>query len=128
MNEERQRYLAFEIISENPEIDIPQEEFVTELWKKVHELWGAAGAARSGLYLINYDGHFKTGLIRYAHTFRNELEAALCRITSLSGTRVLVTSIVTCATVHRAKKKAKDRSEKFEEALEIGVLDNKNKK
>ena len=121
MNKERQRYLAFEIIMEEPQTDVPQEEFVKELWKHVRELWGAAGAARSGLYVLDYDGHFKTGLIRYSHTFRNELEAALCRITSLMGKKVLVTSIVTCATVDRAKKKAIDRSDKFDNALKKEV-------
>ncbi len=122
MNEERQRYLAFEILTEDPSLNVPKEEFVKELWKRVHELWGASGAAKSGLYLINYDAHFKTGLLRYSHIFRNELEAALCRITSLAGTKVAVTSIVTCATVHRAKKKATDRNEAFEKALEFGTF------
>ncbi len=104
MNKERQRYLAFRIITEDESVTIPKEAFIQNLWRVTRELWGAVGAAASGFYLMEYDEHYKTGLLRYAHNFRNELESVLACITSIDGKKVLVTSLITCATINRAKR------------------------
>ena len=99
--------MAFRIITEDESAIIPKEAFIQALWKVTRELWGVVGAAASGFYLMEYDDHFKTGLLRYAHNFRNELEAILARLTSIEGEKVLVTSLLTCATIKKAKKSLK---------------------
>jgi ribonuclease P/MRP protein subunit POP5 len=89
---EKKRYLAFEVITEGPAAfgDVSR-----ALWDAFLGLFGEAGAAHAGLWLLpeRYDAGRKRGLARVSHTALDQLRAALTFITSIGGKPAVARSL-----------------------------------
>lgn len=89
---EKKRYLAFEVITEGPAAfaDVSR-----ALWDAFLGLFGEAGAAHAGLWLLpeRYDSARKRGLARVSHTALDHLRAALTFITGVGGRPAIIRSL-----------------------------------
>lgn len=98
---QRQRYLAFEIISKQPIIDYKS--VSTEILAKTQEFLGILGMARAGIQIIKYKN--QRGLIKVNHKHVDELKAALTFIEKIKNQKVIVKSIGVSGIIKKAEKK-----------------------
>ncbi len=82
---EKKRYLRFEILSSDP---IKQEDAFRSIWDAVLSLYGEAGAARAGLWIVadKYDQKKQSGILRVAHDAVDQTKASLAMITAAGTT------------------------------------------
>lgn len=86
---EKKRYLRFEILSPDP---IKKEDVFCSIWDSVLSLYGEAGAARAGLWIVpdKYNEHAQSGILRVAHDMVDQIKASLAFITIIGATPAIV--------------------------------------
>ncbi|MEA2070930.1 MAG: Rpp14/Pop5 family protein [Asgard group archaeon] len=86
---ERQRYLSFEIISEQ-KLNITKKELQNIIWEQLQKLYGSIGCSQVGLYLLAYDTETSYGILRCSHHAVRALRISLATIASINQMRVIV--------------------------------------
>jgi RNase P/RNase MRP subunit POP5 len=82
---ERQRYIAYEVISAHPVQDISE-----PLLQKLSEILGVFGMADAGVLSVSYDTQTQTGILRVNHDQVAKVRAALLMTTHLGRTQVII--------------------------------------
>jgi len=98
------RYIAFEIISEQP---VQYNEFVSAVWNSMFTLLGELGASEANLWFVRnlYDDKNQKGLIKCAHDYVEKMRAVLSLIQIVSETKVIVKILGVTGTIKSAQKK-----------------------
>jgi len=86
---ERQRYLLFEILSEQ-EHSITDQEFMTTFWKKFAKLFGEINSSRAGVYLSYYSPEERVGILRTSHKMVNAVRATFLTINKLCSMKIII--------------------------------------
>jgi len=82
---ERQRYIAYEVISAHAVQDISE-----SLLQRLSETLGVFGMAKAGILSISYDTSSQTGILRCNHDQLPTVRAALVMVTHLGRTPVII--------------------------------------
>jgi ribonuclease P/MRP protein subunit POP5 len=101
---ERNRYIVFEVISEDGSFDMKA--VSTALWDSFLNLVGELGAARSGFRMVDWDKNSGKGIIKTVHTSADEAKIALSLVTEMDGKKV----VINVPTVSGILKKARQRA------------------
>ena len=90
---ERKRYLAFEIVSEQPIEGFKQ--VSDSIWQKALEFLGELGCAEAGIMILKdkYNQERQRGLIRVNNKSLDKLRASLALIQKIDGRDVIVQSV-----------------------------------
>jgi len=101
---ERERYIAYEIISEEP-VDFG--EFISSFYQSLFNLVGELGASEVNAWVIrdDWDQERQRGIIKCDHRHVNETRVALALITHVGNTMVIVRTLGISGTLKGARKK-----------------------
>jgi len=99
---EKKRYLGFAIFG--PE-KLTKREVNNEFWEKYTLLYGTIGAAKSGMYLIEYDEEEKKGIVRIRHDKINNLTICCALIREIGNQRSIIHRIGVSGTIKGVTKK-----------------------
>ena len=97
---ERNRYLAFEIISEEP---VKREDLIREIFSSSGSLLGDVGSSECAIRLLAFED--SKGVVRCAYDRTVSTRAVLACITTVKGTKVIVHILGISGTVLGATKK-----------------------
>jgi RNase P/RNase MRP subunit POP5 len=96
---ERQRYVAYEIITRQPIDDISD-----TLLRSLAETLGTIGMARAGILSVHYDAQSQTGILRVNHDQVQNTRAALILTTYLGRTPVLIRTLGVSGILNKATR------------------------
>ena len=82
---ERQRYIAYEVISAHPVQDISE-----PLLQRLAEILGVFSMAEAGILSVSYDTATQTGILRVNHDQVARIRAAMLMTTHLGRTQVII--------------------------------------
>ncbi len=99
---ERNRYLAFEVISDsNPKRD--------EIIRAIHNLClgflGELGTSKAGLWLMDWDDRKKRGILKVTHRSVEEVRASLVMVKEINRSKCILRILGVSGTVKTAKEK-----------------------
>lgn len=83
---ERNRYLAFEIISERK---FSKDDVIKAIWNSSLNFLGELGTGKTSLRLIDWDEEKQHGIIKVNHKSVNEIRAAIALIKEINSTRII---------------------------------------
>jgi len=102
---EKKRYLAFEIISDNPinEFNGVSEEIMA----KSLELLGQLGVAKAGIQILAecWNPNMQRGLIRVNNKHVDELKASLSFVEKINDKDVIIKSVGVSGIINKAKER-----------------------
>jgi len=101
---ERQRYILFKIITEE-NFKFSKEDLIKSIWSSIWRYFGMKEANKIGLWLVEFDLEKKYGILRCSHKTKESLITALCLITEINNTRVILSTLKTSGTIKSLKKK-----------------------
>ncbi|MHA1109854.1 MAG: Rpp14/Pop5 family protein [Promethearchaeota archaeon] len=104
MHLQRQRYVLFEYIVENPEVRITEKDVIRVIWKTLIKLFGEYSAYKTGLWMIEFDPSQKCGIIRCNNITKDRIIATIAFISSIKETPVVFHSIKTSGTIKKLKE------------------------
>ena len=81
MKREKQRYLAFEVITH--EKTFTKQDLLKAIWEQFSSLYGEYGTSKAGLWFIYYDIVLKRGVIRCSLPSVNHVRASLVTIRTI---------------------------------------------
>lgn len=101
---EKKRYLAYEIISEEP---VSFQDVVSAFWSSMLSLLGELGTAKANVWFVKdtWDGDRQRGVIRCRHTAVDDVRAAIATVEEIEDTRAIVQSLGVSGTMKGARKK-----------------------
>lgn len=109
-DQERQRYLLFEIIKDTKE-SIVDKDLMDTFWKIFTGFYGIFNSSQSGVYLTKYDEKTALGILRCGHQSLNYVRAALALISKINKINVIIHVMKTSGTLKNliALTKKKER-------------------
>ncbi len=99
---ERNRYMAFEIISDS---DIERGDVVKAVWNSVLQFLGELGASRTSLWVMEWDDKKKKGILKVNHKSVDEVRSALALVKEINRERVILHILGVSGTVKRTREK-----------------------
>ncbi|MBI3190533.1 ribonuclease P protein component 2 [archaeon] len=98
------RYIAFEIISENP---VQYSELVNTIWTSTMNFLGEFGSSELNMWFVHnlYDEKTQKGLIKCSHDSVEHVRVALSLIQIISESRVIVKIMGVTGTIKSARTK-----------------------
>jgi RNase P/RNase MRP subunit POP5 len=103
MKEERQRYILFKIVKEDP-IFLNEKILLNSIWHSIWKYFGMKGATKIGLWLVEFNIDDAYGIIRCSHITKEMVISALTMIQEISGVRIILSPIKTSGTLNKIKK------------------------
>lgn len=103
MKEERQRYILFKIIKDDP-MFLSDKMLLNSIWHSIWKYFGMEGATKIGLWLVEYNTDEGYGIIRCSHMTKEMIISALTMIQEISGVRIILSPIKTSGTLNKIKK------------------------
>ncbi len=103
MDQERGRYIVFEIITELEEIS--KSDLLNSITRSLFSLHGELGASKTGIWLIEFDERKKKGIIRCSHKGLIELRTSLAVISQINKNPVIFHVLGISGTIKKAKEK-----------------------
>ncbi len=97
---EKKRYLAFEVMSEQP---FTRSDLSLEIFNSICSLFGDTGTSEINAVLLSYDG--KYGIVRCERDKTTEIRAGLACINRIRGSRVSILVLGISGTVKGAMEK-----------------------
>ncbi len=98
------RYIAFEIISEQP---VQYNEFTNAVWVSMFNFLGELGSSEAKIWFIHnlYDDKTQKGLLKCTHDSVEKIRAILSLIQIISETKVIVKIMGVTGTIKSARTK-----------------------
>ena len=99
---EKNRYVAFEVLSDSP---ISRGDVVKASWGGVLRFLGELGAAKTSLWVMDWDDASKTGVLKVSHSSLDDVRAALALVKEVNGSRAAFRVLGVSGTVKKARAK-----------------------
>jgi ribonuclease P/MRP protein subunit POP5 len=98
------RYIAYEIISEQP---VQYKEFVSTVWSTALSLLGEMGSSEAKVWFIHnlYDQQTQRGLLKCTHDSVEKIRAVLSLVTVVSESKSVIKILGVTGTIKSAKSK-----------------------
>lgn len=107
MKKIRQRYIVFEIFTQNNQ-NFSEKSILKAIWKKLSQIFGEIISFKSGLWMVMWDENHLKGILRTDHFVDTEIIATLAMIKNINQCPVIFHSRKTTGTIKTAKKIWKD--------------------
>ncbi len=111
----KKRYLAFELISEEP---ASRSDVVKEIMSSASSLLGDANASECDIKILGFED--RKGIIQCSHAKVKETRASLAVLTRINGKRATLHILGTSGTVKRVTEKFLQNHKAFEPKTETG--------
>ena len=102
MNDEKKRYLAFEIISDE---NFNKKNVIRGIWDQSLKVLGEMKTAESEFWLIDYDEKKSIGIFKVSKDYLEDLRFVLATINELNGKRVIIRSLRSSGIIKNLKDK-----------------------
>lgn len=99
---ERNRYIAFEVISDS---DIGRGGVVKATWGSVLKFLGELNASRTSLWVMNWNDEKKEGILKVNHKSVDEVRSALALVKEINGKRVIFHILGVSGTVKKTRER-----------------------
>jgi len=99
---ERNRYIAFEIITDS---DLSRDEVVKAIWISVLKFLGELNASRTSLWVMSWNDEKKNGILKVSHKSVDEVKAALTLVKEINGKRVIFHILGVSGTVKKTRER-----------------------
>lgn len=99
---ERNRYIAFELISESR---FKRDEIVREVWNSVLIFLGESGASRTSLWLIEWNENEQNGILKVNHNSVDDVRAALAFVKDINKKDCIFHILGVSGTIKKAREK-----------------------
>lgn len=96
----KKRYIAIRVFTEKK---IDRKELVHGIWNNTISLFGDYGAAKTGLWVHDFDGEY--AIIECHHQYRNEIEQILSITHFINEKRTKIEILGVSGTINKVKKK-----------------------
>ncbi len=97
----RNRYIAFEIISESI---FSADDIVHYVWRMLLGLFGEVGGSRTNFWLIEYSPETGHGILRCTHTSVDVMKSVLATITKLNGFPLIINVLGVSGTIRGVRR------------------------
>lgn len=98
IEQEKQRYLLFEIIKESKDL-INEKDFMDSFWELFANYYGLFNSSQSGIYLTKYDEINSIGILRCSHQSVNSVRTTLSLIVKINKMNVIIHVMKTSGTL-----------------------------
>ncbi len=98
---ERNRYFAFEIISDS---EVSRGSLVKAVWNSVLKFLGELGASKTSLWVMEWDDKGKKGILKVNHRSVDEVRSALSLIKEINGDRAIFHILGVSGTVRKTRE------------------------
>ena len=99
---ERNRYLAFETISDSP---FKRDEIIRAIQNSCLNFLGELGTSKTGLWLMDWDGRKKKGILKVTHKTVDEVRASMALVKEISRKPCILRVLGVSGTVKKAREK-----------------------
>jgi len=99
---ERNRYIAFEVISDS---DIGREGVMKAVWGSVLRFLGELNTSRTGLWVMDWNDEKKKGILKVNHKNVDEVKAALTLVKEINGKGVILHILGISGTVKKTRER-----------------------
>jgi ribonuclease P/MRP protein subunit POP5 len=99
---ERNRYIAFEIVSDSP---VSRGEVVKAVWGTLLRFLGELGASKTALWVMDWDEEKQHGILKVNHGSLDEARAALVLMKEANGRPIVFRTLGVSGTVKKTKEK-----------------------
>ncbi|RLF89947.1 ribonuclease P protein component 2 [Thermococci archaeon] len=99
---DKHRYIAFQVISEEP---LKKGEVREMIWGNILRVLGEVGTSMAKPWLIKFDEESQTGILRCDRNYVEHVRFSLILLTEFKGKKVLVRTLGVSGTIRRLKKK-----------------------
>jgi ribonuclease P/MRP protein subunit POP5 len=97
---ERQRYIAYEVITTHP----MQQDISDQLLQRLAQTLGVFGMADAGVLSISYEQQTQTGILRVNHNQVVRVRAALLLATHIGRTQVIIRTLGVSGMLNKVKR------------------------
>ena len=99
---ENWRYIAFEVLSE---ANFSEKDITRALISSVIKLLGEVGASKTNIWLLEYSGNSKTGIIRCSHKAVNSVVASMTGLAKIDDKKAAFLVLGVSGTIKKLKEK-----------------------
>ena len=99
---ERNRYIAFEVSSE-PTFD--RKQIVDAIWASLHRLFGEVGAAKTSLWVMDWEKEKNKGIIKVNHKSVQVMRQSMALIKEIEGRKASINTLTTSGTLKGARER-----------------------
>ncbi|MFB0563731.1 MAG: Rpp14/Pop5 family protein [Candidatus Lokiarchaeia archaeon] len=97
----RNRYIAFEVISESI---FSADDIVHCVWRMLLGLFGEVGGSRTNFWLIEYSPEMGHGILRCTHTSVDVMKSVLATITELNRFPLIINVLGVSGTIRGVRR------------------------
>jgi len=98
---ERNRYLVFEMVTD---ANVNRKQAVDAIWGSLLRMYGEAGAAKTSMWVMDYEPAKKKGILKVNHMSANMLRACITVVTNISGRKARIDVLKTSGTLRKARE------------------------
>ncbi len=98
---ERNRYIAFEIISDSR---FDRKPVVDAIWATLLRLFGEVGAAKTSLWVMDWEKEKMKGIIKVNHRSVDTLRQSMALVKEIEGKKASISTLTTSGTLKGARK------------------------
>ncbi|MFH1055843.1 MAG: Rpp14/Pop5 family protein [Candidatus Altiarchaeota archaeon] len=98
---ERNRYLVFEAMSDNA---LERKDVVDAVWSSLLRLYGEVGAAKTSLWVMDWDAKKKMGILKVNHKSVDTMRSAATMVKEINGKRTSVNILRVTGTLRKARQ------------------------
>ncbi|AMM54698.1 ribonuclease P protein component 2 [Pyrococcus kukulkanii] len=99
---DKYRYIAFQVISEQP---FTKGDIKEMIWSTILRVLGEVGTSMAKPWLIKFDEKSQTGILRCDRNYVEHVRFSLALIVEFKGRKVLVRTLGVSGTIRRLKRK-----------------------
>jgi ribonuclease P/MRP protein subunit POP5 len=114
---ERQRYIAYEVLSAHA---IPND-ISDALLHRLSEILGVFGTADAGILSVSYEQSTQTGILRVNHDQVPKVKAALLMITHIGKQQVIIRTLGVSGILKKVKRFLPEQARKTTKATTHGI-------
>ena len=98
---ERNRYLVFEVMSDGT---FDRKSIVDAVWGSLLRLHGELGASRTSLWVMDWSGERKRGILKVNHKSVDILKASIITVREIKGRKAVISALKTTGTLKKARQ------------------------
>ncbi|MFH0862701.1 MAG: Rpp14/Pop5 family protein [Candidatus Altiarchaeota archaeon] len=99
---ERNRYIAFEVASDS---SFERKPVVDAIWSSLLRLFGEVGAAKTSLWVMDWEKAKKKGIIKVNHKSVQTIRQCMAQVREIDGRKASINTLTTSGTLKGARKR-----------------------
>ena len=99
---ERNRYIAFEVSSEAA---LDRKPVVDAVWSSLLRLFGEVGAAKTSLWVMDWEKTKNKGIIKVNHKSLQTMRQSMAQVREIDGKKASINTLTTSGTLKGARER-----------------------